>query len=357
MTREATPYSTIKIFAHTDKLEAIRRGERVAPVYIRIKPTNACNHKCDYCHYASGKYLDLEGAEPQNHIPYDKMMEIVNDLGDMGVRAVTFSGGGEPLVYPYILPAMKGLLERNVEISVITNGSRLNGEIADVLTQAKWVRISCDAADGKLYAANRQIPETAFAEVCANIERFAKIKPADCELGINFVITRENADQVYGAGKLFRDLGVNHIKYAARITTDVHGYHASTKAHVIEQLHRVTAELARPGFSIINKYEEDFSLSASFQRGYRFCAIKEIVTVIAADCKVYYCHDKAYLKNGIVGDLKEKSFKEVWFSPETIQKVQCFDAEKECAHHCVYDDRNILINSFLSLNRNHVNFI
>jgi hypothetical protein len=82
-----------------------------------------------------------------------------------------------------------------------------------------------------------------------------------------------------------------------------------------------------------------------------------VVSVIAADSKVYFCHDKAYVSSGVVGDLNGRSLKELWFDPETIERFRNFDAKKECKHHCVYDDRNILINTFLSLDGQHINFI
>ncbi len=49
---KATPYSNLKVFAHAKVLGKIAEGEQVAPIYIRIKPTNHCNHKCYYCCYA-----------------------------------------------------------------------------------------------------------------------------------------------------------------------------------------------------------------------------------------------------------------------------------------------------------------
>lgn len=354
---KATPYSNLKLFAHTEKLEAIKKGELAAPIYIRIKPTNACNHNCSYCHYGSGKYLELEGQEARNQIPWRKMEEIIDDISNMGVKAVTFSGGGEPLVYPYILPAMKTILEKGIDISIITNGQKLNGEIAEILSKAKWVRISLDSAKAETYSRIRSITSNCFNEVCNNIKEFAKIKDKDCELGINFVISKENAREVYEAGKLMYDLGVNHIKYTAMMTTDVNEYHKSIKQNVIEQIKRVKAEFEQPGFSVIDLYEEDFKLSAKFERTYSNCVIKNVVTVIAADCKVYYCHDKAYLENGVIGDIKNQSFKEMWFSKQTLEKFKKFDAKRECNHHCVYDSRNILYNTFLSLNDNHINFI
>jgi len=357
MANEATPYSNLKIFAHSDKLKSIAEHRRTAPLYIRIKPTNKCNHNCNYCHYASGQYLDLEGQENRNQIPWEKMAEIIQDMADIGVKAVTFSGGGEPLLYPNIVQAMQMILDNNIDLSIITNGYLLKDKAAELLAQAKWVRISLDAGSQETYARTRGISLESFSRVCSNIENFALLKGQNCELGINFVVNRENADEIYQAGKLMHDLGVNHIKYTARMTNNVDEYHSEIKERVIEQIHRVKEEFQSPRFSVINLYESDFDLCAIFQRQYSNCVMKEIVTVIAADCKVYYCHDKAYLKNGIIGDLKDKSFKEAWFSKETDEKFNNFDASKECRHHCVYDDRNILLNTFLSLNKNHINFI
>lgn len=352
-----SPYSNLKIFNHPQIIESLKEGKRIAPLYIRIKPTNLCNQNCYYCHYGKGKYLELEGQDSRNQIPWNKMQEIINDLGDIGVKAVTFSGGGEPLVYPKIVETMKLALQRNIHISIITNGQLLKDDKAEVLTQAKWVRISLDSANEETYARTRGISLNVFKEVCLNIKNFACIKPAECELGINFVVNHENADQVYEAGKLMHDLGVNHIKFSARMTNNVEAYHEPFKSKVIEQISRLRDDFQSVGFKVINLYETDFDHCSVFQRNYSRCFINEIATVIAADCKVYYCHDKAYLHNGIIGDISDQKFSNMWFSEEVTDKLRNFDASKECNHHCVYDDRNILLNNFFNLDQNHINFI
>jgi MoaA/NifB/PqqE/SkfB family radical SAM enzyme len=354
---KATPYSNLKIFAHPDKIAALQKGERSAPIYIRIKPTNICNHRCYYCSYADDVLGLRDNVNQRDQIEWDKMREIMDDLGEIGVKAVTFSGGGEPLVYPHIIPTMRAVLEKGIDLSIITNGQLLSGERAEILTEAKWVRISMDAANRETYSRIRNISLDSFDKVCDNIRQFALKKNPQCELGINFVINHENADQVFTMAKLVRDLGVNHIKFAARITKDLLEYHQPFKEAAVEQIHQALRELLRPGFNIINKYEEDFDTCMIFQRTYARCVIKDLFTVIAADSKVYFCHDKAYVNSGIVGDLKERSFQELWFSKEIRERYQTFDAKKECSHHCVYDDRNILLNNFLSLNQNHINFI
>lgn len=354
---KATPYSKLKIFAHAQQLNDISEGKRIAPIYIRIKPTNYCNHKCYYCSYADSDLGLRDSVSRQDQIPWEKMQEILDDLADMGVKAVTFSGGGEPLVYPYIIETMQKILDAGIDLSIITNGQLLKDERAEVLANAKWVRISLDSANAKTYSKVRQLPLEAFDEVCGNIHKFSQIKRDNCELGINFVVNHENAAQIYDMAKMVRDLGVNHIKYTARVTKDLFEYHEPFKQRVIDQIYRAKAELENERFRIIDKYEGDFDSALVFHRCYDKCYINKIFTVIAADSKVYFCHDKAYVKDGVVGDLSKQSFKDLWFSEETKKKYQELNPQIECNHHCVYDDRNELLNTFYSLDRNHINFI
>lgn len=354
---KATPYSNLKIFAHAQALEDIGAGKRVAPIYVRIKPTNYCNHRCYYCSYADSELGLRDSVGHQDQISWGKMQEVISDLSAMGVKAVTFSGGGEPLVYPYIVEAMRMVLDAKIDLSIITNGQLLNGERAEVLAGAKWVRISFDSADAQTYAETRGVSLDAFSEVCDNIRHFAAIKNAGCELGVNFVINHKNARQAYQMAELVKGLGVNHIKYTARVTRDLFAYHEPFREEAVRQIHSAADSLEGDGFRVINKYESDFDSALVFQRCYEKCYVSRIFTVIAADSRVYFCHDKAYVSDGVVGDLKGRSFQELWFSEEVRKRYEAFDARKECCHHCVYDDRNELLNTYFSLDKNHINFI
>ena len=151
MEKKATPYSSLKIFGHLEEIQKVRNGKRVAPIYIRIKPTNLCNQNCYYCHYKN-PYLTLDQYVPADEIKREKMLEIVRDMKDIGVKAVTFSGGGEPLLYPYIEETMEAVLDAGIDLSIITNGTLLTGRKAELLSQAKWVRISLESGCAETYS-------------------------------------------------------------------------------------------------------------------------------------------------------------------------------------------------------------
>src|SRR5208283_2551031 len=98
-------YTKMKVFHFQDKLDSLplESGRILPPLHIRIKPTNACNHNCWYCAYkAEGLQLGKD-MDKRDRIPREKMLEIIADLAEMGVKAVTFSGGGDPFVYPHLL--------------------------------------------------------------------------------------------------------------------------------------------------------------------------------------------------------------------------------------------------------------
>lgn len=356
MNRNSTPYSQLKIFRHKDLLSRLENAERCNPLYIRIKPTNICNHNCYYCHYKN-PYLALDEYNMNDMIPREKMLEIVEDMGKMGVKAVTFSGGGEPLVYPYIEETMEEVLNAGIDLSIITNGSMLKGRRAELLARASWVRISIDSINAAKYAEIRGIGEEALPCLLNNIEAFAGMKNKSCELGINFVIGKENYTEITQVAETMKSLGVNHVKFAPLFSNDTEEYHKDIKDGVIATLNELGERLNDEKFKIIDLYTSDFDNYEVFKRTYSRCPIKEFVCVIAANSKVYYCHDKAYLSDGCVCDLQNQSFEEAWNSDEVTRKFKEFDAMKVCKQHCVYDSRNVLINSYLDMDLNHVNFV
>jgi 2-iminoacetate synthase ThiH len=87
-------YSSLKFLSYHEQLAALRERRLVAPVHIRIKPMNYCNHNCWYCAYRYDNLSLGEGMDTADQLPRDKMFEIVEDVIEMGVKAVTFSGGG-----------------------------------------------------------------------------------------------------------------------------------------------------------------------------------------------------------------------------------------------------------------------
>jgi MoaA/NifB/PqqE/SkfB family radical SAM enzyme len=333
-------YGESKLAYHSSKLEDLSKGIVSAPVYIRIKPENRCNHNCTFCGYDQDNRRSIMDRTSQ--IPLEKMMEIISDLKDMGVKAVTYSGGGEPLIYPFILQAMLKTLESRIKLSIITNGQELAGQIVDVLKDASWVRVSVSESDPVIFVGTRRRSEEWFYARERNIRSFARAKSKKCELGINLVVQERNWNNIYGCVRYFRDLGANHIKITPSWTPDFVDYHKPTLATVLDQIKRAREKFETADFKVHDTYQKDFEHCGVFKRNYQRCLIQQCVTIIGADCNVYFCHDKAYSREGVLGSIKHRSFKELWFSEETAQRFKDFNAQVECNHHCANDKKNIM---------------
>lgn len=352
-------YSDLKIFHHPQKLMDLKDKKITAPVYVRIKPTNKCNHRCFYCSYdfSAWETQVRSGVNKTDELSWDTLKRTLNQFGELGIKAVTYSGGGEPLVYPEINKAMNLTLKNGIDLSIITNGQLLNGESAKILSKAKWVRISLDSCNANLFEETRRISSNKFNELKQNIQDFVKIKDSICELGINCVVHHKNKDYILDMAKFAKDIGVDHIKFAARIIDDVMEYHKSFKDKVICDIEKAKEKFNDISFRVIDRYSDHFNGNTTFIRPYSKCYIMQIVPAIAANGGVYCCHDTAYVPNGLIGNLYDNTFKEIWFSENTKKFFNDFDAKKLCYHHCMYDSRNLLINQYLDLDNDHINFV
>jgi radical SAM protein with 4Fe4S-binding SPASM domain len=83
----------------------------------------------------------------------------------------------------------------------------------------------------------------------------------------------------------------------------------------------------------------------------------EYLTVIGADCTVYSCQDKAYTESGRLGSIKERSFRDFWYSPENAARVHGWDASQNCRHHCIGHAKNLLLTEFRALESGHSAFV
>lgn len=349
------PYSDLKILCHPDKLDAILNSKRTAPLYVRIKPTNVCNQNCWYCVYANDAVIEKRSVNRREFIPLNKMKEIITDLSDLGTKAITFSGGGEPLCYPYIFDTLRMVQDKGIDYAMITNGQALEEKAREALANAKWIRISLDSVNQEMYQKMRGVDT--FNKVIDNIEKFSKEKNKECVLGINCVVTKNNYKSIYEMCHLVSGIGVNNIKFSPlMVKGEIPQYHREIKAEVETQIKKAIDDFQRDNFMIVDKYTDDESLDQNFEKCAQ-CYVKDIFTVIGADCKVYYCHQRAYTESGVIGELSDQSFKELWFSENTTNRFRKMNPREECNFRCAFEERNRLLDSLVNMDRKHINFI
>lgn len=338
-------YSQYKIVWFKDKMESFLSGKIEAPIYVRIKPTNRCMHRCYFCIYEPGFSGMHETFKKAEQLPKEKLIEIVNDLKQIGTKAVTFSGGGEPLFHPDIVEILNEVNRIGLDNSIITNGQLLSGDKAMALENAKWVRISMDYYDAPSFEKSRRAPMKSVFEIYKNIKDFAKIKNKNCDLTVNFIVTNDNYTHLFEVAKTLKELGIENIRFAPIWVSDFKSYHDRLKDKVLPQIEQAREVLNDENFTVYDSYNIDFQAQ---KRPLNRCYMMQILPVIGADGNVYSCHNKAYDKYGLIGSIKNQKFSQMWFSPETKSVFENLNPVRHCSdHQCAADAKNILINELL----------
>lgn len=352
-------YTAMKVFHFREKIDSLSKDIHAIepPVHIRIKPTNACGHRCRYCAYRADNLQLGRDMVTRDSIPKDKMMEIIDDIADMRVQAVTFSGGGDPFNYPYLLDTVKKLSGTAVKFASLTNGSRLHGEVAEVFAaNATWLRISIDGWDDRSYSLYRGVPEGEFTKVMNNMQNFKKLG-GTCYLGVSLIVDEMNAGHVCDFIARLKDSGVDSVKISPCIVSndgrENNAYHQPIFQSVKEQIQRAVSDLADNGFEIFDAYHE---LDEKFRKEYTWCPYLQILPVIGADLNIYPCQDKAYnLEEGLIGSIRDQRFKEFWFNDKS--KFFRVNPSLVCNHHCVANTKNRTIMDYLNADREHLGFV
>ena len=358
-------YTAGKIFHFDRKLSDLLAGRPSAPIHVRLKPTNRCNHCCEYCCYRNPNLFLGQGMDEDDEIAPSRMERIVSDMADMDVKAVTISGGGEPLCYPYIRETLESLLSRDIKTALLTNGSLLTGDAAAILAEgASWVRVSMDGASPESYAGHRAVSVREFDRVCANLRAFSVRKRKDCELGVNFIVTRRNHGEILSFLRLMKELGVDHVKVSeavvsTRLEDNLH-YLKPIHGAVMRQIREGMSTIADHTFAVIDKMldcEGPESSGNLYGKAYERCPFIRCMTVIGADEKVYTCQDKAYTEDGLLGSIRERSFKDFWYDERTGEKIAAVNPALMCNHHCTQHEKNLMILDYLDADPRHLEFV
>ncbi len=352
-------YSKFKIFHYEEKLKSLDRSNDIikAPLHIRIKPTNVCAHSCWYCAYKADNLQLGQDMVTKDSIPKDKMMEIIDDCIEMGVKAITFSGGGEPFSYKYLLDAVKKLSKSPIKFASLTNGAKLKGEIAEVFAHhAQWVRISIDGWDDESYSKYRGIKVGEFTKLIENMRNFKALK-GTCSLGISYIVDNKNYKHIYEFVKLIKSTGADNIKISPCIVDNDriknNEYHQAIIDTVKQEIIKAKDAFEDEEFEIFDSYH---LLEKKFDKDYTWCPYSQILPIIGADLNIYPCQDKAYnLENGLVGSIKEKSFKEFWFNDK--EKFFKINPSCHCNNHCVANEKNKMILEYLNIDKDHQEFV
>jgi MoaA/NifB/PqqE/SkfB family radical SAM enzyme len=183
------------------------------PLVLELYPTLACNLSCRFCDTTD------RHRPPVDELPTERLLALVDEAADLGVRRVFVLGGGEPLVRRKATPSlMRRVKERGLEGVLTTNGTLLDAALTEQLVQTAWdeVHFSVDGATPAVHDHLRG-QAGAFRRTVRNACRLGqRVRAAGLSvprIALHSVVMGPNLHQLEGIVELAAALGAFRVDF------------------------------------------------------------------------------------------------------------------------------------------------
>ncbi len=104
---------------------------------ISLKITNLCNLRCKMCGQwgEKGYNLTKPNSELKEVVPLEIYKKMVDDVAHL--KPLIYIWGGEPFLYPDLMPLTSYMKEKDFILSIVTNGVKLQ-QHAEEIVDKKW---------------------------------------------------------------------------------------------------------------------------------------------------------------------------------------------------------------------------
>lgn len=344
-----------KLAWHKERVEAWLRGERIAPITIDCALTRRCTYRCVYC------YGQLQ-ANDEKRMTKDVIFRFLDDAAEIGVKAISFVSDGESTCSPHLYNAIIRGKANGLDMALGTNGYLLDdNRLEEILSSLTYLRFNISAVDPSRYAQIMGCKEECLRKVCDTIKECVKVKnkkKLPVTLGLQMVLLPQFSDQIIPLVKLGKDLGVDYtvIKHCSDDEEGRLGVNYAKYFELVDLLKE--AESYSDGQYLV-KAKWSKILSGG-KRRYAQCYGAPFIMQFSGSGLVAPCgmlFNNRY-KDYHIGNIAEKSFKEIWQSERYWEVIRLlasdkFDARTMCGSLCLQHK----VNEFLwDLKQKNVGF-
>jgi len=347
-----------KILSHLDSINSYCSHKNLSsPLLVELDLTNICNHDCPGC---TG--FRMEGGL-NSTIATSDALDIIDDLKSCGVKAVTFTGGGDPTMHRDFDEIIKHAADIGLEVGLITNGLAIKERHLDsLLSSCMWIRVSWDACTPDMHRKihyggdlnKKMSSDKQFWKVIDNTKMLCEYKTKhniDCVVGCAFLVGEETQDDIIGFAELASRSSVDYCQYRP--------FHYSSYNKDIEDLMHCARKLYQTDSFVVlfSEFKFQSMKENNCNRTYDICHGSHFSTHISANYKVYMCCHLMFSEEANIGDLKESSFTEIWRSERKNKVINGVDVHK-CVPLCRHDSANKILQIIVSSDgMSHKNFL
>jgi len=112
-------------------------GEFIFPIGAEISVSGSCDAQCPDCFYRQDP--EEMGGLDKEFFRSSRMEELVKELGEVGTKAISWTGGGEPTLHPEFPSFVQWASQAGLQQGLFTNGLKHPEYDPGLL---KWIRVT-----------------------------------------------------------------------------------------------------------------------------------------------------------------------------------------------------------------------
>jgi radical SAM protein with 4Fe4S-binding SPASM domain len=355
-TIDKTPIGAMKILSCYREIQRIAEGKMPVPRTLEFFLSNACNHFCAGCHSR-----ELHKDEVR-FLDYESLRRTIVDASKLGIEGIEISGGGEPLMYPELEPAIALMRSHGLKVGMFTNGTLFNKGLAEFLVDnLLFIRVALDASTRESYKKRHGVDD--FDSLKEGIGYLVEAKRAmsvvtdgnseregdgGATLGAKYLMASSNYEELIPAAKLAKEMGLDYLQYKALRNSKL-TLQGETLLRAREEAEKAE-ELSDGSFQVFG------SLRKSRPAGR--CFLNPLHPLIDATGSVYMCAFYQHrMDTHCIGNINEKSLPEIWYSDRHMKAFRSTDPKQCAIFDCPFHDAAVLAREWVLNDRKHLEFI
>jgi len=339
-----------KISFYRDRVEAWKRGERIAPITMDVAWTRQCNAACVFC------AATTQASDGGGRITKQNAFDYMKDAAEIGVKGISLISDGESTVVPWYEESIEYGAKVGLKIGIGTNGVRLKKKVLErILPHISYLRFNFSGGDRERYKQIMGLKDRDFDQVVQNVKDAMEIKHKHnlpVNINIQMVLMPEMADQIMPFARLGKELRPDYaiIKHCADSKDGALGVDYTKYDPLSDLLHEAES-LSDDTFRVVVKWSR---LKDEGKRDYQRCYGPPFLLQVSGNGLVAPCGQlfQEKYKKFHIGNICTQRFKDIWASERYWEVVGYlasdeFNAQMNCGPNCLQTLSNSWLDKFV----------
>ena len=338
---------TKKINLHPEQLVKLKNNKRPFPITIEVDLTNHCNHRCSFCCWGEDIAID------KSSLTTSTIKKCIKDMKKLGAKAITFTGGGEPMIHKHFYKILSFTKKNNLDCGLITNGSPITEKnCPSLIENCEWIRFSISGGNKESYLAVQG--KDHFDLVLKNIKLLCKEKlkkKSSTKIGLRMLITEKNLSTLSNLALLINKInGIYYIQISPNQFSTDEGkfWHSNEVQKEIDKTKKILRtskiNLLTSSFEILNTTKKKLQELINKPKK---CYAHFYQITIMADGNVAFCKNARFNNKYRIGNINRKSIKEIW-NDKITKNIEKWIKPNNCGLICKVIRVNLGVEDILS---------